>query len=281
MEDNSFGRRCIECWELKEWADFQNYGGKFGKVCKDCLEKKVAARPNLRSHLSKKQYRKRAKRFETEGLCVADGCQEKARVGKRCLRHNILNLTTCRLSRKYGKIRKLITLGEIDEILAASDTDLKTGDCRCMTTGEKVNWYLETAFWVVNYGDNLTYHVESLQHYLSNGENKVVSVKQSWKNRGKTAMRGLKNKTGGSALGVKMMRIHESRNDWVCPYLGYPLNDIGDLSIDHVIPVKNGGKSELSNLQFVSRAANKIKGDHSHEWMCQRFGLKVEPAYLG
>lgn len=46
----------------------------------------------------------------------------------------------------------------------------------------------------------------------------------------------------------------------LCALTGIPM-DIRDADIDHILPRSRGGGSELSNLRWVSRIANKSKGN--------------------
>ena len=52
---------------------------------------------------------------------------------------------------------------------------------------------------------------------------------------------------------------------WVCPYFGYSLYDTTQAQIDHIIPISKGGDHSLENLQFISCAANRAKGQLSHK----------------
>lgn len=60
----------------------------------------------------------------------------------------------------------------------------------------------------------------------------------------------------------------------VCPYLGMPITIGIDAQLDHIVARSKGGANELSNLQWVSTWANRMKHDDSHE----EFIAKLEKA---
>ncbi len=56
-----------------------------------------------------------------------------------------------------------------------------------------------------------------------------------------------------------MLAMIEAKMPYVCAHRGCSVTE--DLTIDHSTPLSRGGTDELSNLQFLCRAHNSVKGD--------------------
>lgn len=96
-----------------------------------------------------------------------------------------------------------------------------------------------------------------------------------WKNRARNHYKRLYGHgRGASNLGRILNQLFNSRT-WVCPYTKQTLS-LSNVSIDHIVPISKGGTNKLSNLQFISRQANRAK-DNLH-W--QEFNAAIEPIPL-
>ena len=66
---------------------------------------------------------------------------------------------------------------------------------------------------------------------------------------------------GDRTVTVSAKDIYEliTRQQFKCAITGDDL-DPHDATIDHVVPISIGGSNDISNLQVVTKAANRIKG---------------------
>lgn len=60
---------------------------------------------------------------------------------------------------------------------------------------------------------------------------------------------------------AQLMRLIESQ-EYKCALTGDPLTP-DEAELDHIVPIQSGGTNEISNLQWVSRNANRAKGTMS------------------
>lgn len=67
-----------------------------------------------------------------------------------------------------------------------------------------------------------------------------------------------KRHTGNAKNAVKLKGIFDSQGGR-CAYSGRPIRIGGDAELDHIVPESKGGTGELSNLQWVCKAANEMK----------------------
>jgi CRISPR/Cas system Type II protein with McrA/HNH and RuvC-like nuclease domain len=86
------------------------------------------------------------------------------------------------------------------------------------------------------------------------------------------------NNTGNAKVNRKVSvtasEIYEliKRQNFECAITGEKL-DVNDATIDHIVPVSIGGGNEISNLQVVTKAANRVKGNLTMEQLvdlCKR-----------
>ncbi len=69
----------------------------------------------------------------------------------------------------------------------------------------------------------------------------------------------------GSRAHWRAIRALWERQQRRCAYSGEPLIPGFNASLDHRIPVSRGGSNELSNLQWVTVAANRMKSNMTEE----------------
>jgi hypothetical protein len=71
------------------------------------------------------------------------------------------------------------------------------------------------------------------------------------------------------------------RDDFTCMYCGAKMGNV-QLTVDHWIPLEDGGQNEMSNYLSACRRCNKEKGNISPETYCSSQGLDYDGlcAYL-
>ena len=57
----------------------------------------------------------------------------------------------------------------------------------------------------------------------------------------------------------------------VCAYCGFRFRGKADATVDHVVPIVMGGKTEMSNLVLACQPCNNAKGDLSEYDFLSRF----------
>ena len=60
-----------------------------------------------------------------------------------------------------------------------------------------------------------------------------------------------------------------------CVYCGTKLQQPEDRTVDHVVPIADGGTDRKSNLVISCRACNTVKSDMSAEEFMYRSGLEI------
>jgi len=61
-----------------------------------------------------------------------------------------------------------------------------------------------------------------------------------------------------------------STQDYNCNICGIELNDNREFDIDHIIPIANGGKNTVDNLQAICKAC------HQEKTKFEKYGIKEE-----
>lgn len=273
MLHNLFGnvetKQCCTCKEHKLLKEF----GKYSRA-KDGLKSycKVCAKATLKKTRDKKK---------RSNQCL--DCSRPTTVGQFCTYHYV-----DRALRSVGKnhnapilnkrqVLHLINISgltnSITTICPVSKQTITLGEnasiCHIKPYSECRNarqWHSLNNIYIGSLQLNLSQH----QH----GGNAKQTDAQRWRSTGVEAIRrNQSSAAGGNQLGIKLQEIFESRTQWVCPYLGYTLTSINDLSLDHIIPTSQGGTNDLSNLQFISREANHRKSNKTHKEFCRQLGL--------
>lgn len=109
---------------------------------------------------------------------------------------------------------------------------------------------------------------QSKAKYFSTDKGKAVKRKYSNSDKGKIAMRKVKDKRRAPELFVEFVerRIVYERDGWTCQLclqhvdgtLKFPERESS--SLDHVIPLKHGGKHSYENTQLAHLSCNIRKG---------------------
>jgi len=80
-----------------------------------------------------------------------------------------------------------------------------------------------------------------------------------------------KKKTSRKTTAAKLMALLE-KQEYRCALSGHKLT-VKTASLDHVVPVSEGGSDDIDNLQWVHNAINRAKGTMSQQsftLMCRR-----------
>src|SRR5690348_1238381 len=84
----------------------------------------------------------------------------------------------------------------------------------------------------------------------------------------------------GWLLGRRRLRAAVwDKTGGLCWYCGNPTNPYRDFSVDHFVPVKNGGAHLISNLVPSCRRCNGLKGCGSLEELRQKLGAANRPKF--
>ena len=67
-----------------------------------------------------------------------------------------------------------------------------------------------------------------------------------------------------SASHVKVQKLGKVRDNYTCQICGKHMPDEVGLHIDHIISIKNGGKSTPSNLRVLCSKCNGKKGGNNN-----------------
>ena len=283
MFDSLFsnGKKCGACKEIKDLSEFgRSKSSKDGlnRICKLC------------NNLNKQKHRSK---HISQGKCR--DCSNLVVPNKQhCIYHHIWNLVKSNSKKGQNKARQCkITKQMADQYLAqwVRQGGLQDGTgATCWKTNKPISFLDGTASighrkpasefsngLAFNDPENIAFeHIQS--NLESMGHSGTSNHSQYWESMGTEAQRKLLgHRRNGAQLGRKLKSIYLSQPVWYCPY--YPDIQLTPktMSLDHIIPISQGGTNSLDNLQFVSRMANMQKHNMAHKEYCKKYNIKATP----
>lgn len=194
------------------------------------------------------------------------------------------------LSNKYGVSRRLIIKIRKDYNLPRFNNQHGTKEHK-FENGEEYKW-CQKGHWelVSNFGKH-TSRYDGLRGWCKSCEHEK-NIEYYDKNDGAAVMRRwLQTETGRNSRSATMRKVYEKRRGCYvkfdlqdernaydacggqCAYCKVPV-EFSVVEFDHFLPVKLGGKTEVSNMLPACKTCNRSKRDKMpQDWIIKKFGI--------